>query len=59
MGGVEGAKKALDILRQKCIDAGFDGVIVMMEERSASAKDISLMKEMGVDYIYSYYEQLK
>lgn len=54
MGGKEGARIALNILQKECIKAGFDGVIVMMEERNASAKVIAIMKEIGVDYCYAY-----
>jgi len=54
MGGTEGARNALNTLRQECVKAGFDGVIVMMEERNADKKKITSMKEIGVDYCYSY-----
>lgn len=41
MGGTEGACNALNTLRQECVKAGFDGVIVMMEERNADKKKIT------------------
>jgi hypothetical protein len=54
MGGIEGAKSALNTLRQECVKAGFDGVIVMVEERNAASEAIAKMKEIGVDYCYAY-----
>jgi hypothetical protein len=59
LGGVEGARKALNLLREECIKAGFDGLVVMMEERNANAKELKTMKEIGVDYCYAYTWQSK
>jgi len=53
-GGVEGSRNALEALRSACIEAGFDGIVLLMEERNADSQLIGQMAEIGVDYCYSY-----
>jgi hypothetical protein len=53
-GGIAGAKKATDILRAECVKAGFPGVIILMEERSADTNAMREMKQMGIDCCYAY-----
>ncbi len=52
--GVDGGKKATDLLREACAAAGFPGVIILMELRTAQGDIMSQMKAMGIDYCYAY-----
>jgi len=54
LGGIEGARRALDILREESVKAGFNGVLILMEEREADSAILQQMKSIGVDYCYSY-----
>ena len=54
LGGVAGGKQATDALRAACTQAGFPGVIILMEERSGSVSVMQQMQAMGVDYCYAY-----
>ena len=53
-GGVSGGKRATDVLREACAQAGFPGVIILMELRSADPKAMQEMKTMGGDCCYAY-----
>jgi len=53
-GGAEGAAKAIAVLRKACRDAGFPGIIILMEDRSARKSKLQQMKSMGIDYCYAY-----
>ena len=53
-GGAEGAHAAVQRLREDCVRAGFPGVIVLMELRSANRDVMQKMKAMGIDYCYAY-----
>jgi hypothetical protein len=53
-GGVAGARQATDLLRAECAQAGFPGLIILMELRSADAKAMQEMKAMGIDCCYAY-----
>ena len=53
-GGVEGARRAIERLREDCVQAGFPGVIVLMELRNANRDVMQKMKAMGIDYCYAY-----
>jgi hypothetical protein len=53
-GGVAGGKQATDALRAACAQAGFPGVIILMEERNGSVSVMQQMQAMGVDYCYAY-----
>ncbi len=52
--GVEGARQALETLRDECVRAGFPGVIVLMELRTSDRNVLKNMRDMGVDYCYAY-----
>ena len=53
-GGVAGASQATDRLRAECAEAGFPGVIILMELRNADANGMREMKAMGIDCCYAY-----
>jgi hypothetical protein len=53
-GGVTGGKQATDALRAACAQAGFTGVIILMEERNSSVSAMQQMQAMGADYCYAY-----
>jgi hypothetical protein len=53
-GGVEKGREAIEVLRESCKQAGFPGVIVLMEHRGADRNVMRTMKAMGVDYCYAY-----
>jgi len=53
-GGTDGCAQAVKVLRQACRDAGFPGVIVLMEDRSADKQKLQKTKSIGIDYCYSY-----
>ncbi|MHB0958694.1 MAG: glycoside hydrolase family 99-like domain-containing protein [Pirellulaceae bacterium] len=53
-GGVEGARRAIQRLREDCMQAGFPGVIVLMELRNANRDVMQKMKDIGIDYCYAY-----
>lgn len=53
-GGVDGCRKAIATLREDCRQAGFPGVIVLMEHRGADRNVLQTMKAIGVDYCYAY-----
>lgn len=53
-GGVEGARRAIERLRDDCVQAGFPGVIVLMELRTSNRDVMQTMKAMGIDYCYAY-----
>ncbi len=53
-GGVQGCKQATDLLRAECLKAGFPGIIILMELRSADASVMKTMKAIGIDYCYAY-----
>jgi hypothetical protein len=52
--GVEGSRRAIQRLREDCVQAGFPGVIVLMELRNANGDVMQTMKDMGIDYCYAY-----
>ena len=53
-GGTEGARAAIRVLRDEVAQAGFPGLIVLMEHRGADRKVLQTMKEIGVDSCYAY-----
>jgi len=54
LGGVTGGKQATDALRAACAQAGFPGVIILMEERNGDTNAMRQMQAMGVDSCYAY-----
>jgi hypothetical protein len=53
-GGDDNARQAIQTLRDEVAKAGFPGVIVLMELRSADRNTMKVMKSIGVDYCYAY-----
>jgi hypothetical protein len=53
-GGIDGGRQAIQVLRDESVKAGFPGVYVLMEERSANSDTMQAMKSMGVDSCYAY-----
>lgn len=53
-GGIDGAKKVLEIIREACIEAGFDGAYIIVENRNSSKEELELIKLAGFDYVYAY-----
>ena len=53
-GGAEGARQAIQVLRDEVAKAGFPGLVLFMELRSADRDTMKAMKAMGVDYCYAY-----
>jgi len=52
--GLDGARQAVQQLRDDCVAAGLPGVIVLMELRTANRDAMQQMKAMGIDYCYAY-----
>ena len=53
-GGVDGARQAIQTLRDEVAKAGFPGLVLLMELRSADRNTMNVMKKIGVDYCYAY-----
>jgi len=53
-GGTEGAREAIQTLREEVAKAGLPGIIVLMEDRSANPGTLKAMKAIGVDACYAY-----
>ncbi|MCY2988265.1 MAG: glycoside hydrolase family 99-like domain-containing protein [Planctomycetota bacterium] len=53
-GGVEGCRKATDLLRAECVKAGLPGAIILMELRNENSNLMQTMQAMGIDYCYAY-----
>ncbi len=54
LGSVENVAKAIKLMRKACQDVGFSGLMVMGENRNVDVKQLSLMKQIGVDYSFAY-----
>ncbi|MBX2920894.1 MAG: glycoside hydrolase family 99-like domain-containing protein [Chitinophagaceae bacterium] len=54
LGGDEKAKVALNLMREACKKAGFDGLIIMGEERGFNPTSLERFKAMGLDYTFQY-----
>lgn len=54
LGSDEKAKAALDMMREACKKAGFDGLIIMGEERGFNPESLARFKAMGLDYTFQY-----
>jgi hypothetical protein len=52
--GLDGARQAVQQLRDDCVASGLPGVIVLMELRTANREVMQQMKAMGIDYCYAY-----
>ena len=53
-GGIDGARQAIQTLRDEVAKAGFPGLVLLMELRSADRGSMKIMKSIGVDYCYAY-----
>ncbi len=53
-GGESGARQAMDQLRADCVDAGFPGLIVLMELRYSRPEAMRTLQAVGADYCYAY-----
>ncbi len=53
-GGRDGARQAIQTLRDEVAKASFPGLVLLMELRSADRNAMKAMKEIGVDYCYAY-----
>lgn len=53
-GSVEGAKCGIEYLRKACIDAGFDGACVIVNEQHRTPAQVKISAECGFDAIFSY-----
>jgi len=53
-GGADGARQAIQTLRDEVAKAGFPGLVLLMELRSADRNTMKVMKSIGVDYCYAY-----
>ena len=54
LGGIENVARALELLRQACREAGFDGLYLLGENRGVDAHQLTLMRQMGLDYSFAY-----
>ncbi len=52
LGSLQHVKKALEFLRQACVDAGFDGCYIIMS--NSNANDVAKIAEAGFDGQYAY-----
>jgi len=50
----DNAKEELDYLRAECRKAGFDGAIVWHENNSSDPKQLSAIRDKGIDNVYAY-----
>jgi hypothetical protein len=53
-GGADGARRAIQTLRDEVASAGLPGIIVLMEDRTANPATLKTMKAIGVDACYAY-----
>ncbi len=53
-GGAEGARGAIQTLRDEVAKAGLPGIIVLMEDRTANPATLKTMQAIGVDACYAY-----
>jgi len=54
LGSIENVRKAFELMRQACRDAGFDGLYLLGEYRGLYPKHLELMKQLGLDYTFAY-----
>ena len=53
-GGTDGARQAIQTLRDEVTKAGFPGLVLLMELRNADRNTMKTMKSIGVDFCYAY-----
>ena len=54
LGGLEGARGALEAMREACRRAGFDGLTLMCEHRGADVEFLKRVRECGFDAAFAY-----
>ncbi len=54
LGGDDVARKAIDLMRRMCKEAGFDGLYVLGEYRGSDPLRVARMAAMGMDYTFAY-----
>ena len=54
LGGDDKARAALEMMRDACRHAGFDGLILMGEERFFKPEKIQRYRDIGLDYVFQY-----
>ena len=54
LGGRENVVRAFELMRQACREAGFDGLYLLGEYRGVDPKQLTLMKQLGLDYTFAY-----
>jgi hypothetical protein len=54
LGGVAGVRHAFDAMRAQARAAGFDGLYLLGEYRGQDARELALMKQLGLDYTFAY-----
>ena len=54
LGGLENVVRAFGLMREACREAGFDGLYLLGEYRGVDPKQLTLMKQLGLDYTFAY-----
>ncbi len=54
LGSIENAARAIALMRQACREAGFDGLYVLGENRNVDSRQLTIMREMRLDYSFAY-----
>jgi hypothetical protein len=54
LGGDIKAREALNMMREACVKAGFDGLIIMGEERGYNPEALKRAGNIGFDYTFQY-----
>ncbi|MGA2257243.1 MAG: glycoside hydrolase family 99-like domain-containing protein [Thermoguttaceae bacterium] len=54
LGGVDKVRAALDKMRAACRKAGFAGLYILGEYRGLDPKQLTLMRQLGLDYTFAY-----
>lgn len=54
LGSMEKVREAFDIIRQACVDAGFDGVHILGECRAVDLRHSNYLKQTGIQYTFAY-----
>lgn len=55
LGGADATRKALDRARGAVREAGFAGLIILGEHHGSLAKPVPQLREIGLDYAFSYH----
>ncbi len=52
--GEENVRRAFDLMRKACREAGFDGLYLLGEYRGLDRNHLARMKRLGLDYTFAY-----